>query len=329
MKQKWTVEQISQLFALPFNELLFQAHTVYRQHHEVGKLQLSSLLNIKTGACPEDCAYCPQSGHYSTGIEKEKLMSVEDIVAKAKLAREKGATRFCMGAAWRNPPAKHMPKIVEIIKAIKALGMETCMTLGMLSDEQVDTLQDAGLDYYNHNLDTSPEFYKKIISTRTYDERIDTLTKVDAAGIKMCCGGIMGMGESRDDRVQFLYQLASLPQLPQSVPINRLVPIKGTPLEAAPQIDNIEFIRTIAVARIMFPTSYVRLSAGRETMSDEMHALCFFAGANSIFWGDKLLMTKNPENEHDWQLLNKLDMNPVLSSQAKQQQAEHNSTVGS
>jgi biotin synthase len=303
---QWSHTTVAQLFELPFGDLLYQAQSIHRQYFVANEIQLSTLLSIKTGACPEDCAYCPQSIHYQTGVEKEKLMALEKILETARAAKAQGATRFCMGAAWRNLAKRDVPKIVEIIKAVKNLGLETCVTLGMLDQAQAQALKSAGLDFYNHNLDTSPEFYKTIITTRTYQDRLDTLRHGRDAGIKVCCGGIIGMGETREDRIQLLLQLANLPIPPESVPINRLLAIKGTPLEQASPIDNFEFIRTIAVARIMLPRSMVRLSAGRNDMSEEMHALCFMAGANSIFLGDKLLVTSNPKSHEDFALLKKL-----------------------
>lgn len=307
----WKTEQVAALFGLPFNDLLFQAQLVHRNHFKANEVQLSTLLSIKTGTCPEDCAYCPQSGHYNTGLEKERLMGLDTVVENAQAAKDNGATRFCMGAAWRSIPKRDLPRVVEIVKAVKEMGMETCMTLGMLDEEQAQALKDAGLDYYNHNLDTSPEYYEKIISTRCYQDRLDTLEHVRNAGIKVCCGGIVGLGESREDRIEFLRQLANLPQHPESVPINRLVAVKGTPLERQKMLDNIEFVRTIACARIMMPKSMVRLSAGREVMSEEMQALCFMAGANSIFYGEKLLTTANPQQNKDKALLAKLGMQPA------------------
>jgi len=306
IRHDWSFAEAEALFNLPFNDLLFKAQTTHRKHFSPNEVQLSTLLNIKTGACPENCTYCPQSAHYNTGVEREKLMDLNKILESAAEAKASGATRFCMGAAWRSIPKRELPKIIEIVQAVKGLGMETCVTLGMLDEEQAEALREAGLDYYNHNLDTSPEYYPQIITTRTYQDRLDTLKHVRDAGIKTCCGGIVGLGESRTDRVEFLRQLANLPAHPESVPINRLVPVQGTPLENQNQIDNIEFIRTIAVARIMLPKARVRLSAGRTTMSEEMQALCFFAGANSIFYGEKLLITANPEQNKDMALLNKL-----------------------
>jgi biotin synthase len=306
-----TTQRITELFNLPFNELMFQAQSAHRQHHNNAEIELCVLLSIKTGSCPEDCKYCPQSGHYKTEIEKEKLLDIDTVITQAKAAKEAGAKRYCMGAAWRNPPKKQMPKVVEMIKEVKALGLETCMTLGMLNKNQSKELKDAGLDYYNHNLDTSPEFYGKIISTRTYEDRLETLKNVHDSGIKVCCGGILGMGETREDRIGLLSQLANLPSPPDSVPINQLIPIPGTPLgHLKKSIDPFEFIRTIAVARIIMPKSMIRLSAGREYMSDEMQSLCFLAGANSIFYGDKLLTASNNEKNDDMQLFDKLGMSP-------------------
>lgn len=312
IRHNWQITEVHTLYELPFNELLFQAQTLHRQYFNPRQVQLSTLLSIKTGACPEDCAYCPQSAHYHTGVDKEKLLPLEIVIEKAEQAKANGATRFCMGAAWRSPPKKDLPHVVEMVKAVKALGLETCVTLGMLDQEQTQTLKEAGLDYYNHNLDSSPEFYEKIITTRCYQDRLDTLENVRNADIKVCCGGIVGMGESREDRVGLLVQLANLPMHPQSVPINRLVEAAGTPLEKALNIDEFEFIRTIAVARIMMPQSVVRLSAGRDNMNESTQALCFFAGANSIFYGEKLLTTPNPEANQDLQLLKKLGMEPMI-----------------
>ena len=305
----WDMPTITQLFEMPFLALIFKAQTIHQAHFPENKIQLSSLLSIKTGACPEDCAYCPQSGHYNTGLEKEKLMPLAVVIEKATAAKEKGATRFCMGAAWKYPPKKELPKVIEMIKAVKSLGLESCVTLGTLDKEDSANLKEAGLDYYNHNLDTSPEHYKNIITTRSYQERLDTLEHIRKAGIKTCCGGILGLGETRKDRVKFLLELINLPQPPESVPINALIPIPGTPLENAEKIDNFEFIKTIAVARITLPTSKIRLSAGREDMNDEMQTLCFMAGANSIFYGGKLLTSANPEEDKDIRLLNKLGLN--------------------
>ncbi|GGD52991.1 biotin synthase BioB [Lacimicrobium alkaliphilum] len=313
IRHDWTTAQVRELFSLPFNDLLFQAQLVHRQHFSPNEVQVSTLLSIKTGACPEDCKYCPQSARYDTGLEKERLMEVEKVLERAKEARQAGSTRFCMGAAWRNPKDRDMPYVMEMIKGVKSLGLETCMTLGMLSREQAMMLKDAGLDYYNHNLDTSPEFYGEIISTRTYQDRLDTLENVRSAGMNVCSGGIVGMGESANDRAGLLVQLANLEQQPESVPINMLVKVEGTPLDQVEDLDEFEFIRTIAVARIMMPKSHVRLSAGREAMNEQMQALCFFAGANSIFYGCKLLTTSNPEEDSDVQLFKKLGINTERS----------------
>ena len=310
VRHDWTLAQVNALYALPFNDLLFQAQTVHRQHFKPNEVQVSTLLSIKTGACAEDCKYCPQSGHYNTGLERERLLEVEKVLTQARAAKDKGATRFCMGAAWTNPKQRDMPYIIEMVQGVKRMGMETCMTLGMLTGEQAKTLADAGLDYYNHNLDTSPEFYGEIITTRTYQDRLDTLSHVRDAGMKVCCGGILGMGESANDRSALLMQLANLPEHPESVPINMLVKVAGTPLENVDDLDAFEFIRTIAVARIMLPQSHVRLSAGRSRMNEQMQALCFFAGANSIFYGDKLLTTDNPEADADMLLFAKLGIKP-------------------
>lgn len=310
IRHDWTVKEVRALFDQPFNDLLFQAQTIHRANFDPNEVQVSTLLSIKTGACPEDCKYCPQSGHYNTGLEKEKLLQVEKVLEKAKEAKAKGSSRFCMGAAWKHPSEKDMPYVVEMVKGVKALGLETCMTLGMLSDNQAGQLADAGLDYYNHNLDTSPDFYDKIITTRTYQDRLDTLQHVRDAGMKICSGGIIGMGEKANDRIGLLVQLANLPVQPESVPINMLVKVKGTPLEDVEDVDPIDFIRCIAVARILMPKSHVRLSAGREDMSDEMQALAFMAGANSIFYGECLLTTPNPEAHKDMQLFKRLGLRP-------------------
>ncbi|WP_416399499.1 biotin synthase BioB [Allohahella sp. A8] len=295
---------------MPFNDLLFEAQRVHRQHFNPNAVQVSTLLSIKTGACPEDCKYCPQSGHYNTGLEKEKLLEIEKVVAAAERAKAAGSGRFCMGAAWRNPREKDMPYVVEMVRRVKALGLETCMTLGMLEEKQAADLAEAGLDYYNHNLDTSPEYYDQIITTRTYSDRLDTLAHVRDAGMKVCSGGIVGMGESANDRSGLLKQLANLPHHPESVPINMLVAVKGTPLEDQAPLEPFEFVRTIAVARIMMPKSYVRLSAGRESMNEQMQAMCFFAGANSLFYGEKLLTTANPDANTDMALFGKLGIQP-------------------
>ncbi|MBR9866291.1 MAG: biotin synthase BioB [Oceanospirillales bacterium] len=310
IRHDWSEQEVQALFDLPFNDLLFQAQLVHRQNFNPNEVQVSTLLSIKTGACPEDCKYCPQSGHYNTGLEKERLMQVEAVLEKAKKAKETGSTRFCMGAAWKHPADKDMPYVIEMVKGVKALGLETCMTLGMLDEGKAGQLAEAGLDYYNHNLDTSPEFYDKIITTRSFQDRLDTLHHVRESGMKICSGGILGMGETANDRIGLLRQLANLPKQPESVPINMLVKVKGTPLENADDLDNLDFIRTIAVARIMMPQSHVRLSAGRESMSDEMQAMTFMAGANSIFYGECLLTTPNPETHRDLQLFKRLGINP-------------------
>lgn len=306
VRHDWTLEQVNQLFSLSFNDLLFKAQQVHRAHFDANYVQVSTLLSIKTGACPEDCKYCPQSAHYQTDLDKERLMEVEQVLDKAKAAKQAGSSRFCMGAAWRNPKERDMPYLIKMVEGVKALGLESCMTLGMLSYEQALALKQAGLDYYNHNLDTSPEFYGDIISTRTYQDRLDTLEHVRKVGMNVCCGGIVGMGESAEDRSNLLVQLANLPEHPQSVPINMLVKVKGTPMESLDDLDPFEFVRTIAVARIMLPESFVRLSAGRETMNEQMQALCYLAGANSIFYGEKLLTTPNPDAQDDQRLFKKL-----------------------
>ena len=311
VRHDWRRDEIDALFSLPFNDLLFRAASVHRQHFDPNAVQVSTLLSIKTGACPEDCKYCSQSGHHNTELEKEKLMEVQKVLAEARAAKEKGASRFCMGAAWRSPREKDMPYVVDMVKQVKAMGLETCMTLGMLSKDQAGQLADAGLDYYNHNLDTSPEYYGQIISTRSYNDRLETLAHVRDAGMKICAGGIVGMGEDRRDRIGLLQQLANLPAHPESVPINMLVKIKGTPLADVADLDPFEFVRTIAVARILMPQSFVRLSAGRQEMNDEMQALCFFAGANSIFYGERLLTTDNPETGHDQKLFGRLGIHPL------------------
>lgn len=303
----WTKEKINALFALPFIHLLHQAQTIHQTNFAEANIELCALLSIKTGACPEDCGYCSQSGHYQTGLTKEKLYDVATIVKHAKIAKENGAHRFCMGAAWRSPPKKFLSHIAKIIQAVKALGLETCMTLGMLSEEDAQQLKEAGLDYYNHNLDTSPDYYKKIVSTRTYEDRLETIRHVADAGIHVCCGGIFGMGESREDRIAFLLALTTLKKTPKSIPINQLKPVPGTPLANAEPIPLFEYIRTIAIARIMFPKAMVRLSCGREDMSEEAQTLCFMAGANSIFIGDKLLTSTNTQYANDVKLLTELN----------------------
>lgn len=329
LRHDWTESEVQALFNLPFNDLMFQAQLVHRQHFDPNQVQVSTLLSIKTGACPEDCKYCPQSGHYNTGLDKEKLLEVEKVVAEAREAKQKGASRFCMGAAWRSPMEKDMPYVTEMIKQVKSLGMETCMTLGMLSGEQAQELSEAGLDYYNHNLDTSPEFYGDIITTRTYQDRLDTLDNVRSAGMKVCCGGIMGMGEELKDRIGLLLQLANMPHHPESVPINLLVKVEGTPLDQVEELEPFDFIRTIAVARILMPQSHVRLSAGRENMNEQMQSLCFLAGANSIFYGEKLLTTPNPEADRDRLLFTKLGIEPEQVEQSCEQRAEDEAVVSS
>lgn len=308
IRHDWTVEAVEALFELPFHELLYRAHTLHRRYFDPAEVQVSTLLSIKTGGCPEDCKYCPQSAHFNTEVKASKLMEVEAVLAEARAAKEAGAGRFCMGAAWREPKERDMPMLTAMIEGVKALGMETCMTLGMLTDHQAERLKEVGLDYYNHNLDTSEAFYNEIITTRTYQDRLDTLSRVRDAGMKVCCGGIVGMGEGRDDRAGMLATLANLPAHPESVPINLLVQVEGTPLEGTVALDELEFVRTIAVTRILMPVSYVRLSAGRENMSESTQALCFFAGANSIFYGEKLLTTPNPQENKDRALLEKLGM---------------------
>lgn len=310
IRHDWSREEVQALFDLPFNDLLFQAQVVHRQNFNPNEVQVSTLLSIKTGSCPEDCKYCPQSAHYNTGLEKQRLMEVEAVLKKAAEAKAKGSSRFCMGAAWKNPNKRDMPYVLEMVKGVKAMGLETCMTLGMLDESQAEELADAGLDYYNHNLDTSPEFYDKIITTRTYGDRLDTLQHVRDSGMKICSGGIIGMGENQNDRIGLLVQLANLPVQPESVPINMLVKVKGTPLEDVDNLDPFEFVRCIAIARILMPKSHVRLSAGREEMSDEMQAMCFMAGANSIFYGECLLTTPNPEAHADMQLFKRLGLRP-------------------
>ncbi|OGT37137.1 MAG: biotin synthase BioB [Gammaproteobacteria bacterium RIFCSPHIGHO2_12_FULL_38_14] len=306
MKKIFNDETVQALYERPFITLLYEAQTIHQKHFPADEVELCSLLSVKTGACPEDCAYCPQSAHYETNVTREKLMNLDEVLKEARAAKENGALRFCMGAAWRNPPKKDFPKILEMIRAVKALGLETCVTLGMLDEPQAQALKEAGLDFYNHNLDTSPKHYEKIISTRTYQDRLSTLDHVRNANIAVCCGGILGMGESREDRIQLLLQLANLPKPPESIPINRLIPIPGTPLQHMQPLDNLEFIRTIAVTRIMMPNSIIRLSAGRGEMSEEMQALCFMAGANSMWLGEKLLTTPNPETNRDLMMLKRL-----------------------
>ncbi len=310
VRHNWTLPEVMSVLGMPLMDLLYHAQRVHRDNHEPNTVQMSTLLSIKTGACPEDCAYCPQSVRYDTGLQREELMEVAAVRERALGAKEAGATRFCMGAAYRSPKAKELRVIAQMVREVSALGLETCATLGMLTPEQARELKDAGLDYYNHNLDTSAEFYGEIITTRTYQDRLDTLQAVRAANLKVCCGGILGMGESADDRARLLMTLANLPQHPESVPINQLVQVPGTPLEGAAPVDPLDFVRTIAAARLMMPGAHVRLSAGRQGMSDELQALCFLAGANSIFYGEKLLTTGNPDVERDRSLLARLGLKP-------------------
>jgi len=311
VRHDWTRDEVRALFELPFPELIFRAQRIHRQHFEPTEVQISTLISIKTGGCPEDCAYCPQSVHYQTSVKAEKLMRVDAVVAEARAAKSAGASRFCMGAAWREPKDRDLDHVCEMVAGVKAIGLETCATLGMLTRQQARRLKAAGLDYYNHNLDTSPEYYGAIITTRTYQERLDTLGHVRDAGIRVCCGGIVGMGENAEDRVGMITTLANLPAHPESVPINLLVKVEGTPLASADALDPIDFVRTIAVARITMPKSVVRLSAGREDMREETQALCFLAGANSIFYGPKLLTTPNPERDRDRRLMDKLGLVPM------------------
>jgi len=311
LRHDWNKQEIMALFAMPFNDLLFRAASVHRENFNANEVQISTLLSIKTGGCAEDCAYCPQSASADAGVKAEKLMKKEAVLAEARKAQAAGASRFCMGAAWRSPKDRDVESVAEIIEGVKALGMETCATLGMLNAPQAKRLKEAGLDYYNHNLDTSENFYGEIITTRTYQDRLDTLANVRDAGMNVCCGGIVGMGEDLGDRADLLMTLANLPKHPESVPINLLVQVKGTKLAQVESLDHFEFIRTIAVARVMMPKSFVRLSAGREEMNEEMQALCFFAGANSIFYGEKLLTTANPEAERDRALFAKLGLEPL------------------
>ena len=311
IRHDWSRPEIRALFELPFPELMFRAQSLHRSYFDPTEVQISTLLSIKTGGCPEDCAYCPQSAHYETGVKAEKLMSLDAVLTEARAARAAGASRFCMGAAWREPKERDLDKVCAMVEGVRALGLETCVTLGMLTAEQTARLKTAGLDYYNHNLDTSPEFYGEIITTRTFQDRLDTLGAVRDAGIHVCCGGIVGMGEGAEDRAGLIAMLASLPVHPESVPINMLVQVEGTPLAGQRKLDPLEFVRTIAVARITMPKSVVRLSAGREDMSEETQALCFLAGANSIFYGPKLLTTPNPGRDRDMALLDKLGLRPM------------------
>jgi biotin synthase len=316
VRNDWTLAEVKDLFALPFMDLVFQAQTVHRRFQVPNSVQISTLLSIKTGACPEDCAYCPQSVRFDTGLAVEELLELNEVVSRARAAKEAGATRFCMGAAYRSPKPKDLRKVIAMIREVKAMGMESCATLGMLTPEQAQDLKAAGLDYYNHNLDTSPKYYEKIISTRTYQDRLDTLAAVREAGMNVCCGGIVGMGEEPSDRAELLHTLATLPAHPQSVPINQLVRVAGTPLAETTGLDPFDFVRTIAVARILMPLCHVRLSAGRNEMSDELQALCFLAGANSIFYGEKLLTTGNPDTENDQGLFRRLGIVAEAGSSA-------------
>lgn len=311
LRHDWTRDEIGALFALPFNDLLFQAQSAHRRYFDPNEVQMSTLLSIKTGGCPEDCGYCSQSAKFDTPVKAEKLMDVDAVLAEARLAKEAGASRYCMGAAWRNPKDKDLEAVCQMVEGVAAMGMETCVTLGMLTDAQAGRLKRSGLDYYNHNIDTSPEFYGDVITTRTYQDRLDTLANVRDAGINVCCGGIVGMGEARSDRAGMLHTLANLAEHPESVPINLLIQTEGTPVYGTEEFDSLEFVRTIAVAKILMPASVVRLSAGRELMSDETQALCFLAGAGSIFIGPKLLTTKNPEQDRDQSLFGRLGIRPM------------------
>ncbi len=323
IRHDWTIAEARRLYSAPFNDLLFAAHTIHRRWFDPNQVQMSRLLSIKTGGCAEDCGYCSQSAHHTTGLRASKLLAAETVVEEARRAKAAGATRYCMGAAWREPKARDMDQLVAMVEGVKGLGMETCMTLGMLTDHDARRLADAGLDYYNHNIDTSEAHYSQIITTRTFQDRLDTLERVRDAGMKVCCGGILGMGEKPDDRVSMLVTLANLAEHPESVPINLLVPIEGTPLEKAPPLDSIEFARTIATARILMPRSFVRLSAGRTEMTDEMQALCFFAGANSIFVGDKLLTAGNPGDDADGALFARLGITPMPLPGASERGNDH------
>jgi biotin synthase len=315
---RWSVAEVQALFSMPFMELMFRAQQVHREHFDPSEIQLSTLLSIKTGGCAEDCGYCPQSAHFDTGVEASKLMSISEVLGAAQAAKDQGASRFCMGAAWRSPKERDMERVTEMVRGVRALGLETCMTLGMLDKAQAAQLKDAGLDYYNHNLDTSPDHYDNIIHTRTYQDRLDTLSNVRDAGINVCCGGIVGMGETREQRAGLIAQLANMEPYPESVPINNLVPVPGTPLAESEPIDPFEFVRTIAVARITMPTTLVRLSAGREQMDEALQALCFLAGANSIFYGERLLTTANPQAEKDRRLFERL----ALKAQGQRPQVQ-------
>jgi biotin synthase len=329
VKNDWELDEIKALFELPFNDLLFKAHSIHRETFDPNKVQVSSLLNIKTGACPEDCSYCSQSSKYDTGLEREKLMEIDQVLHQAKKAKDKGASRFCMGAAWRNPTDKSLDKVIPMIKGVKAMGMETCVTLGMITPSQASTLKDAGLDYYNHNIDTSKEHYPNVVSTRNFQDRLDTLEAVKKANINVCSGGILGMGETETDRASMLQSLSNLEKHPDSVPINLLVPIPGTPFENVKPPSESEFVRTIAVARILMPNSLVRLSAGRLEMGEGMQALCFFAGANSIFYGEQLLTTDNPTSANDQLLFSRLGINQEDNQQLPSQDSELKVTLTS
>jgi biotin synthase len=318
IRHDWTLDEVVALFRLPLNDLLFRAQTIHREQFDPNAVQISTLLSIKTGGCPEDCAYCPQSAHYHTGVTADKLTAKETVLAEARRAKEAGATRFCMGAAWRSPRDSDVEQVAGLVEGVKSLGLETCATLGMLTRRQAERLREAGLDFYNHNLDTSSSFYGQVISTRTLQDRLDTLEHVRAAGMHVCCGGILGMGERLEDRAELLRTLANLPEHPESVPINQLVRVEGTPLAGADPVDPLDFVRTIAVARILMPRSFVRLSAGRESMSDELQALCFLAGANSIFYGEKLLTTPNPATHADRRLFQRLGLRPLASDECDQ-----------
>jgi biotin synthase len=314
LRHDWRLDEVQSLFAMPFNDLMFEAQTVHRKNFDANEIQISSLLSIKTGACSEDCGYCPQSARFDADLKPDALMPIEEVLKAAKQAKQQGASRFCMGAAWRSPKDRDINRVVEMVQGVKSLGMETCVTLGMLTKKQTEALKEGGLDYYNHNLDTSEDYYSEVITTRTYQDRLETLERVRDAGINVCCGGIVGMGESDLDRAKLLMELANLPKHPESVPINMLVQVEGTPMAGTEKLDPIVFVRTVAVARILMPESRVRLSAGRTEMSDEMQALCFLAGANSIFYGEKLLTTDNPMTSHDHDLFNRLGIYPGGSS---------------
>jgi biotin synthase len=329
LRHDWTQDEVVALYQLPFNDLLYRAQTVHRASFDANEVQISTLLSIKTGGCPEDCAYCPQSAHFTTSVKPDTLMTKESVIAEARKAQAAGATRFCMGAAWRAPRDRDLDQVAELVAEVKTLGLETCVTLGMLTGPQAKRLKAAGLDYYNHNLDTSECYYSQIISTRTYQDRLDTLECVRAAGIRVCCGGILGMGESQEDRLELLRTLANLPEHPESVPINRLVRVEGTPLADEESIDPLDFVRAIAVARILMPASFVRLSAGRESMSAELQALCFLAGANSIFYGEKLLTTPNPATHQDHQLFERLGLRPLVPRGARSSEAVPRFAAGS